>query len=180
MASTSSSKSLEDAVTMRNSSGSVNKTARHFSMYEPREGPKSPPPLPPPTASSPPVSPPTPISLADEVIRRTNVITRRIQEVFRNVQDKRYDQVEPCSQRIVDAVQSMASVINGGGSGSNNEQVKSGLQQLTSSAVRLQAECRGVGSDVSSSVGDPQLTQRVIQGAYDVAKATKHLVTLFQ
>jgi len=119
MASTSSSKSLEDAVTLRNSSGSVNKAqARHFSMYEPREGPKSPPP----SAVSSPVAPPTPISLPDEVIRLTNVITRRIQEVFRNVQDKRYDQLEPCSQRIVDAVQSMASVINGNnGGGSNSE-----------------------------------------------------------
>ena len=172
MAATSSSKSLEDAVTLRNSSGSVNKIhARHFSMYEPREGPKSPPP--PPAASS--VAPST--SLPDEVIRRTNVITRRIQEVFRNVQDKRYDQMEPCSQRIVEAVQSMATVISG--HGPTTEQVKSGLQQLTSSAVRLHAECRGVGSD-NTSVSDPQLTQRVIQGAYDVAKATKHLVTLFQ
>ena len=169
IAATSSSKSLEDAVTLRNSSGSVNKIqTRHFSMYEPREGPKSPPP---PAA----VVPST--SLPDEVIRRTNVITRRIQEVFRNVQDKRYEQMEPCSQRIVEAVQSMATVISG--SGPSSEQVKSGLQQLTSSAVRLHAECRGVGSD-GASVSDPQLTQRVIQGAYDVAKATKHLVTLFQ
>jgi len=77
---------------------------------------------PPPATSSAPVTPSTPISLAKEVIRRTGAI---IQKVFRNVQDKRYDQVEPCSQRIVDAV------INGGsgsGEGSNGEQVKSGLQ----------------------------------------------------
>ena len=100
-----SSKSLEEPVTLR---GSKIHAARHYSMYEPREGPRSPQRAP--TNNSPTVSSPLP-STSDEVIRRTNIITRRIQEVFRNVQDRRQDQIEPCAQRIVEAVQSMATII---------------------------------------------------------------------
>lgn len=101
---TTSSKSLEEPVTLR---GSKIHTARHYSMYEPREGPRSP------QRTNPTNNTPvTPLpSTADEVIRRTNIITRRIQEVFRNVQERRQDQIEPCAQRIVEAVQSMATII---------------------------------------------------------------------
>lgn len=104
------SKSLEGSVTRR---GSKIHAARHYSMYEPREGPRSPqhtretPTSP--TENLAAISPLS--STADEVIRRTNIITKRIQEVFRNVQERRQDQVEPCAQRIVEAVQSMAIII---------------------------------------------------------------------
>lgn len=107
--STSSSKSLEESVTLR---GSKIHAARHYSMYEPREGPRSPqrPAATNSTAASTTASPPPPTT-ADEVVRRTNIITRRIQEVFRNVQERRQDQIEPCAQRIVEAVQTMATII---------------------------------------------------------------------
>jgi hypothetical protein len=111
---TSSSKSLEEPVTLR---GSKIHAARHYSMYEPREGPRSP------QRSTPTNSPaaaaasatsatslPVPTT-SDEVVRRTNIITKRIQEVFHNVQNRRHDQVEPCAQRIVEAVQSMATIV---------------------------------------------------------------------
>lgn len=113
---TSSSKSLEEPVTLR---GSKIHAARHYSMYEPREGPRSPQRSTPTNntagssaaaASASATSLPAPTT-SDEVVRRTNIITRRIQEVFRNVQERRHDQVEPCAQRIVEAVQSMATII---------------------------------------------------------------------
>lgn len=103
-----SSKSLEEQFTPVTLRGSKIHAARHYSMYEPREGPRSPQRAPP--ADSAAVSSPLP-STSDEVVRRTNIITRRIQEVFRNVQDRRQDQIEPCAQRIVEAVQSMATII---------------------------------------------------------------------
>nr|CAG4649372.1 EOG090X0784 [Scapholeberis mucronata] len=101
---TMSSKSLEEtvSVTMR---GSKIPAARH-SMYEPREGPRSPQ-RSTPTTATPAALPKT----SDEVIRRTNIITRRIQDVFRNVQERRQDQIEPCARLIVEAVQSMATII---------------------------------------------------------------------
>lgn len=100
---TTSSKSLEEPVTFR---GSKIHAARH-SMYEPREGPRSPQRVNP--ANNTPVTPlPT---TSDEVVRRTNIITRRIQDVFRNVQERRQDQIEPCALRIVEAVQSMVTIV---------------------------------------------------------------------
>ena len=48
--------------------------------------------------------------VADEVHRRTNLITKRIQDVFHAVQERRVDLVEPSAERIVDAVRSMAAV----------------------------------------------------------------------
>ena len=46
-----------------------------------------------------------------QVIRHTNVITKRIQEVFRTVQERRQEQLEPCADRIQEAVQSMADMV---------------------------------------------------------------------
>jgi len=111
---TSSSKSLEEPVTLR---GSKIHAARHYSMYEPREGPRSPQrstPTNSTAASSASATSATSLpvpTISDEVVRRTNIITKRIQEVFHNVQNRRHDQVEPCAQRIVEAVQSMATIV---------------------------------------------------------------------
>lgn len=110
---TSSSKSLEEPVTLR---GSKIHAARHYSMYEPREGPRSPqrstPTNSPAAAASATSATSLPVpTTSDEVVRRTNIITKRIQEVFHNVQNRRHDQVEPCAQRIVEAVQSMATIV---------------------------------------------------------------------
>lgn len=58
-----------------------------------------------------------------------------------------------------------------------SDTVRGALRLLTSSACRLQAECRKeVHSD---GAPDMQLvTQQVIQCAYDIAKAAKQLVTI--
>ena len=48
--------------------------------------------------------------LSEDVIRHTNVVTKRIQEVFRTVQDRRQDQLEPCAERIQEAVRAMADM----------------------------------------------------------------------
>ncbi|NXP25202.1 GIT2 protein, partial [Scytalopus superciliaris] len=60
-----------------------------------------------------------------------------------------------------------------------SELVRTSLRLLTSSAYRLQSECRkalpaegGPGTDIQL------VTQQVIQCAYDIAKAAKQLVTI--
>ena len=59
--------------------------------------------------------------------------------------------------------------------------MKSCIQQLTESSARLKAECHAVYVDSSNGILDhATVTQRIIQGAYEVAKATKQIVTLFQ
>ena len=98
--------SSDVGVTMR----SKNHVARHCSMYEPREGPPSPrggaktPVVATKSASA------ASTFVAEEVHRRTNLITKRIQDVFRAVQERRVELAEPNAERIVDAVQSMAAV----------------------------------------------------------------------
>lgn len=92
--------------------GSKIAAARHFSMYEPREGgPRS-------NAAAvqqqqqPQQRPVVNKALAEEVIRRTNLITRRIQEVFRAVQERRLqDQVEPAGGRTLESVLSVVALV---------------------------------------------------------------------
>lgn len=63
-----------------------------------------------------------------------------------------------------------------------SRRVQEALNQLTTSALRLREECKDWPPPASE---DPQpdfrlKTQQVIQFAYDIAKAAKKLVTLFQ
>lgn len=62
----------------------------------------------------------------------------------------------------------------------SSEEVKNCIHQLTTSATRLLAECQEAGNAATSPQDQAAVTQRIIQGAYEVAKATKQLVTLFQ
>ena len=60
-----------------------------------------------------------------------------------------------------------------------SDTVRTSLRLLTSSAYRLQSECRKALPGDSSLPTDVQLvTQQVIQCAYDIAKAAKQLVTI--
>ncbi|NWI84347.1 GIT2 protein, partial [Pitta sordida] len=60
-----------------------------------------------------------------------------------------------------------------------SELVRTSLRLLTSSAFRLQCECRKALPAESGPGTDMQLvTQQVIQCAYDIAKAAKQLVTI--
>lgn len=57
--------------------------------------------------------------------------------------------------------------------------VRTSLRLLTSSAYRLQSECKKTLLGDSGPSTDIQLvTQQVIQCAYDIAKAAKQLVTI--
>ena len=60
-----------------------------------------------------------------------------------------------------------------------SDTVRSSLRLLTSSAYRLQSECRKAVPSEGCPGPDMQLvTQQVIQCAYDIAKAAKQLVTI--
>ncbi|NXX22265.1 GIT2 protein, partial [Podargus strigoides] len=60
-----------------------------------------------------------------------------------------------------------------------SELVRTSLRLLTSSAYRLQSECKKTLGVESCPTTDIQLvTQQVIQCAYDIAKAAKQLVTI--
>ncbi|XP_058631066.1 ARF GTPase-activating protein GIT2a isoform X4 [Onychostoma macrolepis] len=82
----------------------------------------------------------------------------------------------PCAERIHVAVNEMAALFP---KRPRSETVRSSLRLLTSSANRLQNECKKASPLESSPAADVQLvTQQVIQCAYDIAKAAKQLVTI--
>ncbi|XP_073670830.1 ARF GTPase-activating protein GIT2a isoform X1 [Paramisgurnus dabryanus] len=82
----------------------------------------------------------------------------------------------PCAERIHVAVNEMAALFP---KRPRFETVRSSLRLLTSSAHRLQSECKKASLLESSPTVDKQLvTQQVIQCAYDIAKAAKQLVTI--
>uniref|UniRef100_UPI00398EA7D2 ARF GTPase-activating protein GIT2a isoform X9 n=1 Tax=Pristiophorus japonicus TaxID=55135 RepID=UPI00398EA7D2 len=82
----------------------------------------------------------------------------------------------PCSERIHVAVAEMAALFP---KKPRSEMVRASLRLLTSSAYRLQSECKKALPAEPSPATDIQLvTQQVIQCAYDIAKAAKQLVTI--
>lgn len=59
--------------------------------------------------------------------------------------------------------------------------VRHALNSLTSSAARLQEECQDTNmGDLEPELDLPFKTQQVMQCAFDIARAAKQLVTLFQ
>uniref|UniRef100_A0A8C2I2V6 G protein-coupled receptor kinase interacting ArfGAP 1 n=1 Tax=Cyprinus carpio TaxID=7962 RepID=A0A8C2I2V6_CYPCA len=114
----------------------------------------------------------------EDVILKTEQVTKNIQELLRAAQEFKHDSFVPCSEKIHLAVTEMASLfprVN-----KSLDAVRSSLKLLAASASRLQVECRKAApSDSSASTVDYQLlTQQVIQCAYDIAKAAKQLVTI--
>ncbi|XP_012869839.1 PREDICTED: ARF GTPase-activating protein GIT2 isoform X4 [Dipodomys ordii] len=112
----------------------------------------------------------------EDVIRKTEQITKNIQELLRAAQENKHDSYTPCSERIHGAVTEMAVLFP---KKPKSDTVRTSLRLLTSSAYRLQSECKKALPGESGSPTDVQLvTQQVIQCAYDIAKAAKQLVTI--
>ncbi|XP_060699480.1 ARF GTPase-activating protein GIT2a isoform X1 [Hemiscyllium ocellatum] len=112
----------------------------------------------------------------EDVIRKTEQITKNIQELLRAAQENKHDSFMPCSERIHVAVAEMAALFP---KKPRSEMVRASLRLLTSSAYRLQSECKKALPMEPSPTTDIQLvTQQVIQCAYDIAKAAKQLVTI--
>ncbi|XP_075371877.1 ARF GTPase-activating protein GIT2 isoform X4 [Mycteria americana] len=112
----------------------------------------------------------------EDVIRKTEQITKNIQELLRAAQENKHDSYIPCSERIHVAVTEMAALFP---KKPKSELVRTSLRLLTSSAYRLQSECKKTLPVETCPTTDIQLvTQQVIQCAYDIAKAAKQLVTI--
>ncbi|XP_030716443.1 ARF GTPase-activating protein GIT2 isoform X5 [Globicephala melas] len=112
----------------------------------------------------------------EDVIRKTEQITKNIQELLRAAQENKHDSYIPCSERIHVAVTEMAALFP---KKPRSDTVRTSLRLLTSSAYRLQSECKKTLPGDPGPPTDIQLvTQQVIQCAYDIAKAAKQLVTI--
>ncbi|XP_023867191.1 ARF GTPase-activating protein GIT2 isoform X1 [Salvelinus sp. IW2-2015] len=115
------------------------------------------------------------LPFTENVICKTEQITKNIQELLRAAQENKHESFVPCSERIHVAVREMATLFP---KKPYSDTVRGSLRLLTCSASRLQGECqKATPHDPCPS--DMQLvTQQVIQCAYDIAKAAKQLVTV--
>ncbi|KAK6473298.1 ARF GTPase-activating protein GIT1-like isoform X2 [Huso huso] len=112
----------------------------------------------------------------EDVILKTEQVTKNIQELLRAAQEFKHDSFVPCSEKIHTAVTEMASLFP---KRPVLDAVRSSLRLLSASAFRLQSECRKtVPPEPGAPVDFQLLTQQVIQCAYDIAKAAKQLVTI--
>lgn len=114
----------------------------------------------------------------EEVVRRTEAITRCIQELLISAKDEKFESFIPCSERIVRAVTDMVLLFP---EEPGQSAVSASLSSLTAAATHFETECRML---IIRSQKEPLnqnfVTQQVIQCAFDIAKATKQLVALFQ
>ncbi|XP_034252632.1 ARF GTPase-activating protein GIT2 [Thrips palmi] len=148
---------------------------RPSSMYEPREGLRS--------------SPwgnaknqvfqnsMVPMPLPEEVMRRTDQVTKRIQELWVSMQEQsspvlNRDTFVPCAERIRVAVAELTAIFP---KTPSDEAIRSSLRALINNTARLQADCAGL----QNSMGTDRsiFLQQVRSTAYDIAKATKVLVS---
>lgn len=114
----------------------------------------------------------------EEVTRRTGQVTKRIQELWMAMQDpSRRETFVPCAERIRVAVTELTAIFP---QNPVEENVRAALRQLNGNTGRLQAECAGLQRCTSDPDHMDRCLQQVRSCAYDIAKATKLLVTQFQ
>ncbi|KAJ9596708.1 hypothetical protein L9F63_012266, partial [Diploptera punctata] len=117
----------------------------------------------------------------EKVKYHANQVTKGIQELWTTMQDlKRRDSFVPCAERIRTAVVELSAIFP---QSPSDEMIRQTLRQMNSNSLRLQSECAGLQRSAGEGV---QLTeqdyfrQQVRICAYEIAKATKQLVTIFQ
>jgi len=118
---------------------------------------------------------------AEEVIRRTDQVTKCIQELWASMQDlEGRDTFVPCAEKIRAAVAELSAIFP---QNPWDETVRSALRQMNSHTLRLQSECAGLqrcAVDSAQFSEQAYFMQQVRSCAYGIAKATKQLVTKFQ
>ncbi|KAK2177808.1 hypothetical protein NP493_577g00007 [Ridgeia piscesae] len=112
----------------------------------------------------------------EEVVQKTEQITRRIQELLSSAQDGQDHSYETCSEKIFAAVRDMTALFP---QSVSVPRVRDALSELESGADRLRDECSEAPWEGEGTVDQRLRMQQVIQCAYDIAKAAKLLVMLF-
>ncbi|GFG32134.1 hypothetical protein Cfor_06897 [Coptotermes formosanus] len=118
---------------------------------------------------------------AEEVVRLTDQVTKRIQELWASMQDlEGRDTFVPCAEKIRAAVAELSAIFP---QNPWDETIRSALRQMNSHTLRLQSECAGLqrcAGDAAQFSEQTYFLHQVRSCAYDIAKATKQLVTKFQ
>jgi G protein-coupled receptor kinase interactor 2 len=122
----------------------------------------------------------TSLPLAEEVTKRTEVVTRRIQELWSAMQDiGKKDAFIPCSERIRVACAELTAIFP---QVISDDTLKNALKILNLNTNLIQRDCTALQHALMSD--DEILVETHLQEvrncAYNLAMATKTLVTHFQ
>lgn len=121
------------------------------------------------------------LPLVEEVTKRTEVVTRRIQELWLAMQDlSKKDSFVPCSERIRVGVAELIAIFP---HSMTDDVLKNALRQLNQNTSAIQAESTNLQRALMNSENPANVEiylQQVRNCAYNLAKATKTLVTQFQ
>ncbi|XP_071945825.1 ARF GTPase-activating protein GIT2-like [Antedon mediterranea] len=110
----------------------------------------------------------------DEVVAQMGIITKKIQELLSAAKDNQVEYYIPCSEKIYAAVKETVDLFP---EKSKHENVRVPVRLLVSTANRLQMECKNMNMEGTTT---ETITSQVIACAYDIAKAAKSLVTMYQ
>lgn len=124
----------------------------------------------------------TSLPLVEEVTKRTETVTRRIQELWLAMQDLTMkEKFVPCSERIRIGVSDLIAIFPSN-LGEEHEVLRNALRQLNVNTNSIQNECSNLQRALSSEnpTNIDMHLQQVRNCAYNLAKATKILVTQFQ
>ncbi|XP_031619745.1 ARF GTPase-activating protein GIT2 [Contarinia nasturtii] len=118
---------------------------------------------------------------SDDVKYRTEVVTRRIQELWSVMQEVTAKDVfvPGCAERIRVAVSELTAIFPGT---ITNETIHNAIRQLNQNTAHLQKDCNGLQQSIThhDSASIDLYMQEVRNVAYNLAMATKMLVTQFQ
>lgn len=115
----------------------------------------------------------------EEVKKRTDLVTRRIQELWSAMQNlTKKESFVPCSERIRVGIAELITIFP---QNISDEIIKTALKQLNVNTSLIQTECNSLQHALSSdnSTNIEVHLQQVRSCAYNLAKATKTLVTQF-
>lgn len=121
----------------------------------------------------------TTLPSADEVNHRTDLVTRRIQELWTAMQSNaNRNSYVPCAERIRVAVAELSAIFP---QNIADETVRNALKQLNTNTSVLQTECSGLQHALLMDNQEKSdiYMQEVRNCAYYLASATKTLVTKF-
>lgn len=124
------------------------------------------------SADGPPVLP-----TQDEVVKKTEKITRNLQELFQSAQECKHECYASCAERIHSSVAEMVGLFP---PGLVPEAMQNALDLLLTGAQGVRDLCSQTPPETNGAPDYRLYTQDVIKSAYDIAKAAKQLVILFE
>nr|NP_001121597.1 zinc finger protein Ci-ArfGAP-3 [Ciona intestinalis]FAA00096.1 TPA: zinc finger protein [Ciona intestinalis] len=110
----------------------------------------------------------------DEVIRKTETVTRNISSLLQAAQKGKSESYPACAENILTVVQEIVALFP---EDLNDPDMKNVIIKLGGGAEKLRNRCKEV-AEQGIAFNAKQVTEEIIKNAYDIAKAEKELVTM--